>query len=95
MTDAYIRTSYATAHCAVATTGVTCIELRSTDKATEFQVYDEAAEKYRTFWLPKKALKLNWSKDGINGYELAKWFKVEGYVKFVFERCVSSLVTTA
>jgi len=93
MTDAYIRTSHAKAHCAIATTGVTATEIDSTEKAIQFQAYDEASGTFRTFWLPRKALKLNWQKDNMKGYELAKWFKVEGYINFIFERCTLSLVT--
>lgn len=95
MTDIYIRTSYATAHCAVATTGLVASEIDSSEKAVHLQVYDEVSNKYRTFWLPKKALKQVWERNNMKGFELANWFRVEGYIEFIFTRCVSSGVTTA
>ena len=95
MTEVYIRTSYATAHCAIATTGVAATMVEATEKAFQFQAYDEVANKPRVFWLPRKALVKKWERDGMVGYELAKWFKPEGYTQFIFERCSSTLSSVA
>jgi hypothetical protein len=95
MTDVYIRTSFATAHCVIATSGVVATEIDNREKAVQFQTFDESSNSYRTFWLPKKALKLIWERNNMKGYELAKWFKVEGYIAFIFERCSSTLVSAA
>lgn len=60
-----------------------CAEMvGETAKAYKFKEYDSGKE--YTFFLPKKACSFDKNVDGI--IHLARWFALEGFLRFLFDR---------
>lgn len=60
-----------------------CVQkVSETDRAIHFSVM--GSEKPYTFYLPKKAVSRNKDVEGI--LNIAGWFKLEGYISFLFDK---------
>jgi hypothetical protein len=93
----YIVTGTATAHCAVAVSGIHCTVVGETEKAVQLEaIADRGGMTGSKCWLPRKAIRTvaprerdRGTKWEMESHDLARWFKPTGYTAFWLDKYVS------
>ena len=81
-----IMTSYATAHCCLATVHFHAVIVGETEKAVKIKAITESGDMTsKTCWLPRKAIVTKTHRD-TELHELARWFKPTGFTEYFFRR---------